>query len=419
MPKTISRNEKAKIFFEPIEGDKDNDKCKIERCGRIVSVRNPSGRVSHLRSCHSEIYKDAIDPDFLDEKTIQMKRLIFIQNCAEIVSVNGRSFSHLNDSGFQNMIAKQIQELKDNKCGVDLHNFKEVKKYIGDASIQIIEIIKKEVVNHFVALMIDAGSKNRMSILSMNVQYVIDGSIVIRNIGMIRMMERHTARYIKSMVLDRLKVFGIDVMKVIAIASDNAKNFKAAIKLVDENVGRVIEEQAVSEVIQNHQMDDNTEVLFTNTEIQSIVDIYGNDADDVDSDEEDEDLEQILDDNTVFFDAVRSIEMDIRKTTFNVNDVPCSAHTLQLAVKDSFKNSNVELMISLCRIAAKLLRKETYVLELSEKDIQIKMIRLDCKIRWNSTYRMVNIFLQYVDFIDNIHLLIKNFYLASRFDSVF
>lgn len=75
--------------------------------------------------------------------------------------------------------------------------------------------------------------------------------------------------------------------------------------------------------------------------------------------------------------------------TLNSSGIRCAAHTLQLAVKKALKAKHIRVIIDMCRIACKLLRKASYKNRMREQNLKIASPRLDCAVRWNSTYRMV------------------------------
>lgn len=412
MPKKLSQNDKAKIYFELVDEILKKYKCNIANCGSIIKAENLSGLVSHIKHVHESLYRAEINPEILDEKTIALKKLKFIQDCTEVVTVNGRSFSHLADSGLHGMANESIRILKENKAGIDLSGkFTEVKNYIAVVSKKIEDVIKAEAKNRFVSLMCDAGSKNGMSILSMCIQYPIDGVITIRNIGMVRMLKRHRSSYIKELVMNQLALFEIDKLQVIAFTTDNASNMKATVKLFDDDVEAHMEEEdaeeengTVHEIIQNHQFDGNVG-NFTLATINDIIRQYDTDDNDNGATGADEGLMLFLNDEYSLNDAIESLQSEIKNTTINVNDVPCSAHTLQLAVNEALDLPIVKTITLLCRTAAKLLRRETYVYDLNDVAIKIKIVRMDCQTRWNSTYRMVR-----VKIIFNLHFIILFLY---------
>lgn len=79
----------------------------------------------------------------------------------------------------------------------------------------------------------------------------------------------------------------------------------------------------------------------------------------------------------------------------NIYSVRCAAHTFQLAVMSALKVDEFKNIISLCRVVCKELRKHSKTIELKEKGIHCKIPRIDVNTRWNSTYLMVRVFIEY------------------------
>lgn len=65
---------------------------------------------------------------------------------------------------------------------------------------------------------------------------MLDSHIVIRSIGMIDLTAAHTAEYIATEILERLKLFGIKTTQLISITTDNATNMTAMIQRFNEAV---------------------------------------------------------------------------------------------------------------------------------------------------------------------------------------
>lgn len=400
MSRKISQNEKAKVYYDIVDRDKSIFKCNIDDCGKQLTAKNPSSLVSHIKHVHIDIYRKEINLEYLDAKTIEIKRLELIQQCAEIVTVNGRPFNYLLDSGFQNIIREKVEFLNTNNCGIAFkYPFTEIKQYIFETEVKIREQIKNEMQGQLGSIMIDIGSRNSWSILSIYIQYPIDGYIKVRNIGMIRMKERHKSEYIEELVMTQLKKFGIEKLAIFSFTTDNASNMTAAVKLFDDDIGDDAEEAEDDEDDQQrdtdssnhssaHQFIAHSQNVLSVDEIRNLIRLHDNTAE-IDNDT-DQDLACILDDGAAFRDAMNSVEMNLARTTINVNSVPCSAHTLQLAVKDALQDATeVSDIISLCRLAAKRLRRETYVYDLQAAQKFVKIVRIDCEVRWNSIYLMV------------------------------
>lgn len=132
-----SMNERAKSFFEQINiagNTNKSHRCVVENCGNLIAGWKPSNMVSHLKCCHPEIYQNEVQNRNNKQSPTYYatKRLRFIQNCVEIVTVNCRPFRSLLDSGFKKLVQEQLNELEDGNCGIHLHSeeLPEIKAYI-------------------------------------------------------------------------------------------------------------------------------------------------------------------------------------------------------------------------------------------------------------------------------------------------
>lgn len=398
MSKKQSLNEKARVYFESFDEQKSTFRCKIENCGKVISGKNSSAFVSHIKHVHTELFQDKIAVDSINPTVIAVKRLELIQQLTEIVTVNGRPFNYLADSGFQDVIREKVDFLRANNSSIELKcPYSDIKKYIFETEIKMREHIKAETGDRVVAMMIDIGSRNSWSFLSMSLQYVIDGYIKVRNIGIIRMEKRHKAQYIEERIVEQLGKFGIDKLAVFVFTTDNASNMIAAVKLFDDDIGNEMEEfedqetdHPTQSICSTHQSSSNIQNDSNICGIRNVLQQYDCVADNDTHCQADPELAIILDDEAAFQESIESVANNFRRSTINVDSVPCSAHTLQLAVRDALENANeVSEIISLCRLAAKLLRRETYIYDLNAANIYIKKVRIDCEVRWNSIYFMV------------------------------
>lgn len=183
MPKKESQNDRARRFFEIHNVEEKTYVCKIDNCEKKITGNNTSSLVSHMKYMHKSIYQTEINNnEAVDGKTIQLKKIQLIQHCAEIVSVNGRPLNYLRDSGFQNIIKDQMDFLNAHKTGIDFRKLTEIKQYLFDSETKMCEIMKQEVANRFVSLMIDIGSRHAVSVLSICIQFIADSQIKQRNI---------------------------------------------------------------------------------------------------------------------------------------------------------------------------------------------------------------------------------------------
>lgn len=76
---------------------------------------------------------------------------------------------------------------------------------------------------------------------------------------------------------------------------------------------------------------------------------------------------------------------------WDVSGVNCAAHTLQLAIEDTFKSvtNKTQNTIKLSNRAAKFIRKQSTMCMLKEANIIFTKPEIDVVTRWGSTFQMV------------------------------
>lgn len=103
-------------------------------------------------------------------------------------------------------------------------------------------------------------------------------------------------------------------------------------------------------------------------------------------------LNRILDDNDEYCRLLAELVNDDTGLPKKVLKVKCAAHSLQLVVHKGVDTSNVRELVDLCRMAVKLLRKQSISDEAREKGLLSIRPRLDCVTRWSSTFLMVSLY---------------------------
>lgn len=159
--------------------------------------------------------------------TIREMQLKVLQCMVEKVTVNGRPFSSLNDSGYVKTIEDKLNCLAKHGLEINLRDKKytQIKAYISGTANKIKEKITAEANDRHVSLMLDIATKNHKSILGINLRYIIDGKIIERCIGMMPLTERHhTSRNIAIEVKKCLDKFEISLKRVKSVTTDNAAN---------------------------------------------------------------------------------------------------------------------------------------------------------------------------------------------------
>lgn len=361
------------FYFRPVNSDdKQNNRyvCEINNCNREYCGKNKSNLKSHIRNFHGEFFQRNFADEKANARDWKTKQLKFKQDLAEMVAINGCTFRLLNSSGFQSLVEKQVDELAAAGHGDGLtktNRRKTVSKHILHQASIIEEIIKAEVNDKFVAVMIDAASKNGKSFLGMTIQFIDDGVFKIRSLGIIESLHSHTAKNLMAAMLVRLKYFGIEERQIISITTDNERSMLAMVKQINKK-----DEETNGA---NFEFEGDTDQIPDNL---------------FESDEHDDPvLDALLDDSVEFMELIKECLDDFAIRTTNIYGIRCAAHTLQLAIRDTLLATNCKTLISLFRNVVKFLRTPTNRRIMREQGIKITLPRLDCETRWSSMYRMV------------------------------
>lgn len=350
---------------------------------------------------------------------LPIKRLKYIQNCVEFIAVNGHAFRILNESGMRYLRQNDYDELKLGGFGSGLGgpNYPAIKKHIKYLSAAIVKKIKTETNGAFISIMADSATKHHRSVLGLSIQYMCHGELKIRTIGMINMTVPQTAENLMNAIVNQLKIYGIETSQILSITTDNANSMAAMVNRMnalesnvneshqsENELGPVDSDDEDSDCTDENDLcefDEFPSTLFnmgTNDVNDNLSDTshQSNAADNISEAESDgaeqrQEADAILNETEEFERILKELETRFSIHTLNINGIRCAVHTLQLAIRDALKATGLEDLIGKCRKICKLLKKGSVKRLLTQNNIFISIPKLDCKTRWNSTYRMVRI----------------------------
>lgn len=398
--------EKSLSYFEEID-EKLNDcgtpskKKKTHRCNLCNYDFNGSNKwnlTSHLQTKHPDVFSQLSGGKF---EPTSIRRLKLLQNCTEIVSVNGRTFSSLMDSGFQAAIRTTLDELQAAKHGLNLshNNLAVVKEHMTQTAQKVREKIKAEVAGRPLSLLADIATKHKRSILGISVQYTFNGELKVRSIGFIELCERHTGKNLAETIINRLHELGINLKQIITVTTDNGKNvLKMVREMTDYLVSEIESKQISNQNEQTESAQDSSNEADVDTEIVNVLAQAKEITDD-------EALERCYDEVAhdmllrAMTDEIKSFGTDVLWEIFGIK---CAAHVLQLTVQDAMKllGNNVANVIELVREVAKLLRLKSTCTDMARLGFEYRLPRAECTTRWGASYLLVRILNFYAIFID-------------------
>lgn len=114
-------------------------------------------------------------------------------SCIDLVTVNGRPFSILNDSGFLNIVNPIKQALEQTRKETFSITPESIKKKVAEEASNIRREISEEVKNNMVSIKIDAATHLDRLFLGINVQYIKSSKILLRTLGLAELKEKPTS----------------------------------------------------------------------------------------------------------------------------------------------------------------------------------------------------------------------------------
>lgn len=419
----IKKTERAMQYFtfsRTLDQKKEMYICNT--CDKEINGTKRSNLTSHLEVCHQTIFA-ALDKEC---DVIEYKRQKLLFDAVEMVSVNGRAFHALNDSAIKSMNEEVLKELQSAGRPLNLKdtNLPEVKELLQIVSVQIREHIQAESKGLPLCLMIDIGTSGGRSILGIRIQFILNGKLVLRSIGMVELKESHTGELLANTIVKQLGEFGIDCRQCVTMTTDNGANVLKSVKDLDSHL-QIVDDDAqimpetprkkkanANEEPKENEMDDDDAI---DREIEAALalsdEMTDDNAYDILFDETTPESDENCAKNDLLLESITD-ELNAQhgiNTVWKVTGVSCNVHTLQLSVRDTFKATTIENqnIIKLSQKVAKILRVSSIRSELGKAGIHYKYVRLAVTTRWCSEYLMVIEF-HFGFFFDNFDTIFQS-----------
>ena len=434
MPRTQLSNIR-KFFIYKISTD--SSVCQIDDCGTALRRNHASNLQRHVKRFHQECFKKYKEKYFinlsikskkihknaneslsenalsccqttLDKKLFKTVRVkidahLLRTACLEMVTVNGRPFKIVEDSGFRKLLNPISQALSDsgNKICINAENIREEVVMLAS---KIKKEIKEDIRDKFISLKIDIATRMDRAILGINIQLIKNGKLTLRTIAMKELTHRHTAEYIKNAVADVLEQYEISISQIYTVTTDNGANMLKSVKLLSN-------EQLKENAFADEDSPGTSQAASSNSDVEN--DVYSDEDSECEATDSSAFNIEILLESLAAFDFVESTSRPM------LRGLRCAAYTLQLAVDDALKQSSLKSDIAKARHVCKILRNPSIMVIL--KKLKRKKPILDCVTRWHSTCDMLQRLLSLKDFCQEmavsnaeLHLLESQWNLFSE-----
>ncbi|CAH1733108.1 unnamed protein product [Aphis gossypii] len=416
MPKIMNCDNPVRRYFKyHAEGENANKSiCKIQNCNKILAGNHLGNLKRHLKVFHAIEYQQILleedeistdttntvsmsstssnSPDLFPptqkrmhsaDKTINVsiKRRAVIDGCIEMVTINGRPLKILEDSGFRKIVDPIFRSL-----GFTM-NADVVRNHICNRASLVRKAITEQMKKKFFCIKMDTATRLGRTILGINVQFIYEGKIIIRNLATTEVYQT-TSINLKCILLKTLERYNLNPKFIYSITTDNGANMLKTVSLIRE-MNRDFEyfdnNEEMSENV--HNFEDNQ--VHTDEEnsydVSECSDEDNNMINEQENENNQETLPSIINDLGA---EVHTLEV--------LRGMRCAAHTLQLSILDVFKTESIKSTINKSRRLVKTLRLPKNLEALKNMDLKRPVI--DCVTRWGSTYDMLESLLRCQNF---------------------
>lgn len=353
-------------YFTFDENEKKN-LCKIEGCADKYSTikgDHAGNLMKHLERHHpteankvKEFLKSVSCQQSSEMVPVYFSRQNIIDALVEVITVNARPYKTLTDSGMRLILDPIENAFKERNLPLALNipNIKEA----GDAKF---EEMKNEVRQLFhmrpFSIQIDLCKCNDRNILAIVAQFIKNGKLVLRTLGMKRLYCRATGINIVNKILKTFDEFALDLQKLVAVTSDNGSNVVLCAKIL--------------KAYQKNSLDDLMENEIDSSEMDTFLQIVQR--------------------------CTQQIENNCQEL---MEHIKCSSHLVDLAFNDTIKEcDNERTILNDCRELVKYLRTPNVVNQMIQS--HEKKAIIDVPTRWLSEFKMLVRLLELKQFCDGL-----------------
>ena len=171
--------------------------------------------------------------------TVNLSAQEALDACVEMVTVNGRPFSCLKDSGFRKILDPVLTSLNKASAGPTVTvNRQTISQLITSKAKKLRDQIRAEVAGKLVSLKADTCKRIDRHLMGVNIQLVKNCKLCLRNLGIREFHRNHTGENMKREILGILEKFGLGVKGLYSCTADNAANIQKTNELIDKEARR-------------------------------------------------------------------------------------------------------------------------------------------------------------------------------------
>lgn len=363
----------------------------------MFQTQHGANLLQHMKSHHKKEFEEVkavnnatkSSTSLTDEQTMTQTVL---KECTNLIAVHGLPFQAMNYAAFQNLLSL----IPNNAATISAQA---LKKNVQDSAAEARYKLAGELRDKMISLKVDIASLSTRSFFGVNAQYIKDGQVILRNLGVVEIFERHISEHLKELLIRTLLRFMIKNEQIYCITTDNGANVLKMSRLISQD--NATSHNYVPQPEANASSSSGN-ILLSDDESEQELDSTATNHFDPDQ-TENEELNNIVEEDLLqgFSFSMRAhldrpTESLNEPHDFRIGVVRCAAHTLQLAMQNACAACNIQPEITSARNAVKRLRNQCLVAKIRANRRNVP--KLDCSTRWHSTLDMVESLIALKDF---------------------
>jgi len=231
----------------------DKSKCLIDNCSsNPMKGKHVGNLVAHLNRYHKEEFElvkeeqKAISVRKQQESrrapprkrrkvetsiAVRIDKARMMEACVSLVADSGRPLKLINDPGMRMILDPILEGLESSGSSLTLSPAT-VSEDIKRQAAELRKTIKKQIGNRLICVKVDGAKRLSRAIVGINIQYIEDGKIQLRNLASVELKDRQTGIALKKIVKDVASEYGIPAKNFYTATTDNGANIVLAVKLL-------------------------------------------------------------------------------------------------------------------------------------------------------------------------------------------
>ena len=287
-----------------------------------------------------------------DRISIALSKDQFLNSLVDLCTINLCPFSIVEYSGFKTIIDPICNAFK-----LSI-NRKSISTLIIERANKMRKNLSEKLSERKFFIKADICTRLGRTVLGINVQFIHEWKLEIKNLAVIELFEPHSGKYLEGVLSKVLNRFDLLLTQVIGVITDNGKNITKMSKLLPTTQSSIEHQEPLRKSNSASSARSNLPTKSASSFSSIEFDISNEDDNislsrlkELDTfNESDSNLE------TEEFNEVEFEDEQIEMNTFPLQSISCAAHTFHSAIHDILENVNSKKIISDTRSLAIKLR---------------------------------------------------------------